>query len=308
MAIDLTTKMQVPDYRLPPEVYALLAQAVQQKNQQFQGLGQAMGQAGGLGVGAYQQYQKRQQMQNDPNMPDELKQFGKYFPGQEGQLYGEILKSRNPKPEYSVVPGMLSKTGHPFIQNKFTGDLSESDKDAVATGGSLMSNVREKQFTMQDLPSNQGPNTAAGAAYQVKVAARQGKNLIAKSGSSQRLGLAQGDLARAVLRNSPTDEAMRNANFSDNTINRWNQIKQKITSDPQAANNPLIRKEMYDIFDEMDRSATPFIQNQLDDMESVGFKIPANVRKRQMGLTLPDIPFIEVPGQATNTGDPLGIR
>lgn len=215
----------------------------------------------------------------------------------------ERFKLMRPVPEWSPVPGMLTKEGYPLMIDKFSGGMKQGPIPATATGGSAYAGIREKQFGLQDLPSNQGPSTAAGAAYQVKVAARQGKSLIAKAGSAQRTGLAQGDLARAVLRNSPTDEAMRNGNFSDNLVTRWSQMKQKLTADPGAVNNPAIRKEIYSIFDEMDKSATPFIQNQLDDMVSAGFKLAADpkVRKRQLGETLPDIPFIDT------TPEPAGV-
>jgi len=207
-----------------------------------------------------------------------------------------------------VAAGMLSKDAHPIQINEATGEMREvGGMSAVPTGGSQMAGVRERQFGLQDLPSNQSPSTAGGAAYQVKVAARQGKSLIAKPGAAQRTGLASGDLARSILRSAPTDEAMKNGNFSDNLITRWSMMKQNITADPSALANPKIRKELYDIFDEMDKSATPFIKNQLDDMEAMGFKVPPSVRKRQLGETLPDIPFIEIPGQAPAGGDPLGI-
>lgn len=205
------------------------------------------------------------------------------------------IQSRMKKQKtWTPVAGMISKNGKPILVNA-DGEMKEGNMEVKPTAGSAYAGVREKQFTLQDLPSNQGPSTAGGAAYQVKVAARQGKALIAKAGSPQRTGLATGDLARSVLRNSPTDEAMRNANFSDNLITRWSQLKQKITADPTSVNNPQIRREIYNLFDEMDKSATPFIKNQLDDMESTGFTIPPNVRKRQLGETLPDIPFEEGP-------------
>lgn len=290
----------------------------QQFNQNIAGMGQALG--GGLeafGKAAQEQQKKKQwqktinELVNDPSIRPEMKHLLPLMaqhPELMGQLGPTLLKDPAQKPEYTAVPGVLSKAGKPFIFDKFKGTMVEGPMEAVPTGGmgSAMAGVRKSQFTLQDLPSNQGPSTAGGAAYQVKVASRQGKNLIAKAGSSQRLGLAQGDLARAVLRNSPTDEAMRNANFSENVINRWSQMKQKLTSDPAAINNPKIRKEIYDIFDEMDQSATPFIKMQLDNMEDVGFPISAGVRKREMGETLSTIPFIENPGMPQPVGASSG--
>lgn len=297
----------------PWEAYMEANQRKQKNQQQLaQIFGQTLGTLGqdvGQGIQNYQAKQKKLKDQKqtsdavDALTKDnpQLAAYGGVFkrdPALMGQLLPGLTKPQKPNSEYSPIPGFLSH-GHPVLYDKT--DPSKTTVLPVrgeATGGSQMAGVRSKQFTLQDLPSNQGPNTAGGAAYQVKVAARQGKNLIAKAGSSQRLGLASGDLARAVLRASPTDEAMHNANFSDNTINRWSQIKQKITSDPGQINNPAVRKEIYNIFDEMDKSASPFIKNQLDDMADAGFPVTAATRKRQMGETLPDIPFIEIPGQA----------
>lgn len=296
----------------PWEAYMEATQRKNKNQQQLaQTLGQTIGNLGqdvGQGIQAHRAAQKKKQdqaqlstavdslVQHNP----QLAGYGQVFksnPALMGQLLPGLTKPQKPSSEYAPIPGFLSDK-HPVLYDKT--DPSKTTilpMQGEATGGSQMAGVRAKQFTLQDLPSNQGPNTAGGAAYQVKVAARQGKNLIAKAGSSQRLGLATGDLARAVLRASPTDEAMHNANFSDNTINRWSQIKQKITSDPGSVNNPAVRKEIYSIFDEMDKSAAPFIQNQLDDMADAGFPVTAATRKRQMGETLPDIPFIEFPGQ-----------
>lgn len=212
-----------------------------------------------------------------------------------GSLLPDILKNQQPKvtTAWHPVPGMLSKGGKPIEINEQTGEYREAPIAAKPAGGlgSGMATVRQNQYTLQDLPSNQPANTAGGAAYQVLVGSQQGMNLIARPGSVQRTGLAQGDLARTILRNSPTDEALRNANFSDNLITRWGQMKQRLTADPQALANPQIRKEMYDIFSEMRTSAKPFIQNQLDDMNDAGFPVTPNTRKRQLGETLPVIPF-----------------
>jgi hypothetical protein len=226
------------------------------------------------------------------------------------QALSEADKNRRPpaeKAEWSAYPG-TTKDGKALELNKLTGEIrpvAVGVGGVVPNAGSAMAGVRQKQFTLQDLPSNQGPTTAGGAAYQVKVAARQGMNLIAKAGSPQRTALATGDLARAILRNAPTDEAMRNANFSDTVIQKMSALKQKITADPTVVSNPQIRQEMYNIFQEMDKSATPFIQNQLDDMADAGFPVTDATRKRQMGETLPVIPFQEampMPGGQTQAG------
>lgn len=198
-----------------------------------------------------------------------------------------------PNPEWSPVSGTLSKNGRALEISKYDGEIREAGPDGIkSTGyGSTMGPLRKAQYTIQDLPSNQPAHTAGGAAYQVKIGARQGKNLVARPGSPQRTAAAAADLVRAITRVAPTDEGLKNANFSDNLLTRWSVIKQKITADPSAVDNPKIRKEMYDIFDEMDKSATPFIQNQLEDMTDAGLPMSPETRKRQLGETLPDIPF-----------------
>lgn len=229
----------------------------------------------------------------------------KQNPGMFGQIAPELLKSQKQTPEWQPLSGMLSKNGRPMEIDKFSGEIREAGPEgAQSTGyGAMMGPVRKAQYTLQDLPSNQGPSTAGGAAYQVKVAARQGKTIVAKAGSAQRTGLSSGDLARAILRAAPTEEAMKAANFSDNLVTRFSLMKQKLTADPSAVDNPKIRREIYDIFDEMDKSATPFIKNQLDDLESLMGPLPPGIRKRQLGETLPDIPFMEVKESNIN---PLG--
>lgn len=235
------------------------------------------------------------QLSQDPNIDPKTKALLPLLaqdPSLAGQILPGLIKS---KPEWSVAPGMMSKNGFPIEVDKYTGEMKPGNIPAVSTGyGNTMGPIRKAQYTMQDLPSNQGPTTAGGAAYQVKVAARQGKSLIAKAGSAQRTGLASGDLARAVMRISPTEQAMQTANFSDNLITRWNLLKQKITADPNQVNNPAIRKELYSIFDEMDKSAEPWIVNQLDEMRDQGFNISKQTYDRQLGRNIPDIPFIDV--------------
>lgn len=296
----------------------------QQMDQNMATLGQTLGGTVSNILEAKRAQKKKEQwdktinsMMVDPNTPRQAKAILPLVAQNPGswELLSSAMKPPAPTvnlgfgPEGAILAGPPGKpppgspAGQPSIPVKpdtaariLSSQIAAKNKPPP---GSAMAGVRQTQFTLQDLPSNQPPTTAGGAAYQVKVAARQGKNLIAKAGSSQRLGLAAGDLARAVLRASPTDEAMHNANFSDNTINRWNQLKQQITSDPTAVNNPKIRKEIYSIFDEMDKSASPFISMQLDNMEDAGFKVSPGTRKREMGETLPDIPFIETPDQGS---------
>lgn len=216
-------------------------------------------------------------------------------PSSVGNLLPEILKGpQGQKPEFQPVPGMLSKSGKPLIFDKFTGSMREGTIPAKSTGfGTTMGPIRQAQYTIQDLPSNQGPTTAGGAAYQVKVGAKQGKSLIAKPGSPQRTAAAAADLVRSITRVAPTDTALGTANFSNTLVSRWSALKQQLTADPSQVDNPKIRKEMYDIFDEMDKSATPFIANQLDDMADAGFPVTPGTRKRQLGETLPNSPYLE---------------
>lgn len=314
---DFTVKRQVPNFNLPPEVYQLLAQAVQQKNQMYQGLGQSLGQGVGSGIQAYgQQKEKKQREKKWGSAVDQLTSqepqiapFGgmlKGDPSLAGQVIPGLMKQPKPQMEWSPVSGMLSKDGRPLEIDKTTGEIKEAGPaGSKSTGyGSTMGPIRTAQYTMQDLPSNQGPNTSGGAAYQVKVAARQGKSIIAKAGSAQRTGLGSADLARAILRAAPTEETLHNANFSDNLVTRFSRLKQKITANPDQVNNPQIRKEMYSLFDELDKAAEPWIKNQLDEMKDQGFPVSEKTYRRQLGLDIPDIPFIELPNQPGATATP----
>jgi hypothetical protein len=208
----------------------------------------------------------------------------------------EEKNRRPPKPqnEWALIPGVLSKSGKPLFYDKTNHQVVEGPIEAKSTGfGSTMGPIRQRQYTMQDLPSNQPPTTSGGAAYQVKLGARQGKALIGKPGSPQRTGAARADLVRAITRVAPTDEGLKNVNFSSNIAQRWSELKQQLTVDPSAVDNPKIRKEMYDIFDDMEKSSEPFIKNQLDEMEDQGFNITPMTRKRQLGENIPNIPFVE---------------
>lgn len=286
----------------------------QQANQDIASLGQSLGQSADVFAKQIQARKQKQQWQqtingliNDPTVNPQLKQMLPLIaqhPELMGQLGPGLMKQQAPRPEYQAVPGIMSKGGKPFIFDKFTGDMKEGPMQATPTGGmgSAMAGVRKSQFALQDLPSNQGPTTAGGAAYQVKVGARQGKNLIARPGSPQRTAAATADLVRAITRVAPTDEGLKMANFSGNLVDRWARMKQQLTADPSVVDNPKIRKEMYDIFDEMDKSATPFVKMQLDNMEDAGFPVTPNTRKREMGETLPEIPYME--SQMPAAGNP----
>jgi len=283
--------------------------AAQNRQQMMQGFGQTLADLGASGGDILQK--RKEALEKEKKKKDLFAQLSQVpqlaqlagpmssDPALIGQLGPELLKNPKPQMEWAPVSGMLSKSGRPLEIDKTTGEIREAGPaGSASTGyGANMAPIRKAQYTMQDLPSNQPPSTSGGAAYQVKVAARQGKSLIAKAGSAQRTGLAIGDLARAILRAAPTDEAMQHANFSDNMVTRFSLLKQKITADPNAVNNPQIRKEMYAIFDEMDKAAEPWIKNQLDEMKDQGFPISQKTYERQLGLNIPDIPFIELPNQ-----------
>lgn len=150
---------------------------------------------------------------------------------------------------------------------------------------------------LNELPSNSSPSTAAGAAYGVKVAARQGKDLIAKAGSPQALALASSDLARAVQRSAPQLDAMRGGDFTNNLVTKLNAFSQRFTADPQGtiADVPKVRKEIFDILDGLDKSAQPFIEQKLQNIEDTfPEQLPKNwgsIKNREMGVTIKPIPF-----------------
>lgn len=164
------------------------------------------------------------------------------------------------------------------------------------------------------LPSQQGPNTAPGAAYQVKVAARQGKSLIANATSPQNLQLASVDLSRAIQRAAPTSETIGAGNYGNSLTTLWGQLTQKITSDPTSPDVPLLRKQLYDTFDELDKAATPWIGNHLSNMEANGTNSSfgnswGDTKKREMGINIQDVPFNANPsvGSAQNPNVSNGL-
>lgn len=166
------------------------------------------------------------------------------------------------------------------------------------TGQSPYADVRAAQYIAQDLPSNMSPTTASGAASQVQLAVRQGKGLIANPGSPQRLALAASDLARAVQRSAPQLETLEGAGFANNLSSRLSLLAQKVTANPNSADVPKLRKEVYDILDDLDRTSKPIIQRQLDVIEGIyKERLPGNwneIKKGQLGENIPDIPYNEV--------------
>lgn len=220
---------------------------------------------------------------------------------QNPELAGQLIPGMNKRTaEWQPVPGFISKSGNPVQMDKFTGEYREGSIPVKSSGGSFggIADVRTKQSIMADLPSRSGPNTAAGAAYMVKVSARQGKSIIAKAGSPQRIALAAGDVARSVMRAAPQLEAMRGADFTNNFTTKINLLTQKLTADPNGKDVPKLRKEIYDLLDELDKSAQPWIENQLKATEDIwGDSLPQNwkqIRSREMGKNIPDVPFEDI--------------
>lgn len=239
------------------------------------------------------------QLSPEKGMEAQFDRMNPYKQALTNQANAEAEAKRRPPipkvPLEYVDTGRTTKDGKAIYLNKATGEelvggTAGTPKPAM---GSAMAGERARQFGINDLPSNQGQNTAGGAAYQVKIGARQGKALISKPGSPQRTGAARADLVRAITRVAPTDEGLRNVNFSDNVAQRWAQLKQQLTVDPSAVDNPKIRKEMYDIFDDMEKSSEPFIVNQLDELQDQGYNITPATRRRQLGLNFPEVKFIQ---------------
>jgi hypothetical protein len=146
------------------------------------------------------------------------------------------------------------------------------------------------------LPSQMPPTSTAGAASQVMMAAHQGKSLIANASTPQALALASVDLSRAVQRAAPVAETIGAGNFATSLPTLWSQLQQKITSDPNGPDVPKMRQALYQQFDDLSTAATPFIQNHLEEMEDNGTNSSfgqnwSGIKNRELGMTLPNIPF-----------------
>jgi len=173
-------------------------------------------------------------------------------------------------------------------------------------------NTRANVMQANQLPSQAPVNEPAGAAYSVKVAARQGKALIGKATSPQNLALASVDLSRAIARAAPQSEVIGAGNYAQSLPTLWSQLQQKITSDPTGPDVPKLRKQLYDTFDELDKAATPWIVNRLQNMEDNGLNSSYgnkwnSVKQRELGETTPDIPFDSGSGSAQNQNISTGI-
>lgn len=213
--------------------------------------------------------------------------------------FEKAKRDRQPKPGDNYTPeqaeavssGDPSKLAHAFGGVIPRSAVAANTTSRGVTGRNDFYGTKGSQINLQQLPSEMGPNTGAGAAFGVKIAARQGKSLVATPGSAQKMGLASGDIARAVLRAAPQLDVIRGADFSQNLATRISAIGQKITANPNGPDAPKLRREMYDILDDLDKSATPFIQNHLKNYEELMAPLPEGVKRRESGEDLPDIPF-----------------
>ena len=194
------------------------------------------------------------------------------------------------------------------------GQVPKSAKivSSIQQGISPYADVRATQSIMTDLPSRSAPSTQAGAASTVQFSARQGKQLIAEPGSPQRLALSAVDLARTIQRNAPTVDTLTNSGFAENLVTKLNLLKQKITTDPSSSDVPKLRKEIFDIFTDLENSSKPIIKRQLDTTESLWRdRLPQDwkkIRTSELGEDLPPINFNEgASGAKTpNVGDVEG--
>lgn len=293
-----------PNVNIPPDVFASLANRYSGGYNAFQQQYDAAQQKAMERAKQTKWQQAISDLMQNPSVPQNVKMFAPLigqYPELAGQIMPELLKVQQGKAEWAPVSGTLSKSGRPLEIDKFTGEIREAGPEGAKSSGygATMAPIRQAQYTLQDLPSNQTPTTAGGAAYQVKVAARQGKAIIGKPGSPQQLSLAASDLARAVQRSAPQLDTLQGAGYSDNLVTTLNRLSQRITADPTGKDVPKIRRQIYDLLDDLDKTATPWITNQLDAMEEVGFKVSPLMRKRELGLTIPDVPFVEGLSQGT---------
>lgn len=255
-----------------------------------------------LGQGIY-----GQRMLQGRNMLDEMKK--RDLEAQNNAPYTSEIVRAVLKDNPNLAEGLISAhKGQPIPYREVQNAISTIRPNMM--GGYF--GAKAGALQLGQLPSQMGPQTAAGAAYQVQLAAHQGKALIASPGAYQRLGMTQGDAARALLRNSPTDEAMRNANFSDTAIGRFNKLKAALSSDPTQIDQPLMRKGLYDALDEMEKSSKPYIANHLANMEANGSNSTFGdnwgaTKQREMGLNVSDVPFDMGTGSVQNPNISTGV-
>lgn len=157
--------------------------------------------------------------------------------------------------------------------------------------------ARIKQNIMVDLPSNRPATTVPGAAAQIQLSSRQGKALIAKPGTPQQLALAASDLARTVQRSAPQMTTLRDANFANSIITKVSSLAQRITANPSGPDVPKLRKQMYELFDDLEKSSRPYVERQLNHVESLyKDQLPKDwkqTRTEELGENIPGIDFQE---------------
>jgi len=201
-----------------------------------------------------------------------------------------------------------------------TGMIPRKNADQLKANLGLKSQASRSGYyegrlgTMQlsQLPSQMATGTIPGAAAGVKMAARQGKSLIAKATSPQNLKLASVDLTRAVARMAPDAATIGESNYGNSLPTLLGRLTQTLDSDPSSPDVPKLRKQIYDTLDELDKSATPFILNHLQNMEANGTNSTFGgnwnaTKQRELGMTIPDIPFDPSSGSSQNPNISSGI-
>lgn len=251
--------------------------------------------------------------------PDQLTTQGEYGKNVlEAKNVAQGLNEKGPREAASVKSNLIQAGMSPQaadawlsvntnqggkVENKNYEDLIKGINARNSGQRSNMYEGRMKQMQISDLPSRSNPNTTAGAAAQVQIAARQGKALIAKATSPQNLALASSDLARAVQRASPQAEVIGASSYAQSIPTILGRLNQVITSNPNSPDVPKLRKQLYDTFDELEKSSKPYIAQHLQTMEDSGFTLPnwQQIKARELGAELPNIPFD--PGAGSGTAD-----
>lgn len=312
---------ETTDKLKPYEIYTNIADKVgpDRANAIFKQIGmpvpQISGDSSGLGIntppeqllgqGAY-----GQKMLQGRNTIDEMKK--RDLEAQNNMPYTPEVVRAVLKDNPHLAEGLISAhQGQPVPYREVQNAISTIRPNMM--GNYFQGRLGTMQLTQ--LPSQMGTNTAAGAAYQVKIASRQGKSLISKATSPQSLALVNADLSRAVNRSAPLSETIAAGNYGQSLPTLWSAFQQKMTADPNGPDVPLIRKKLYDTFDELEKASTPWITNHLQNMEDNGTNSTfgnnwGSVKQRELGLNIPEIPFDSGVGSIQNpnigTGVPQG--
>jgi|SRR5882672_141395 len=175
--------------------------------------------------------------------------------------------------------------------------------------------LKGSQAVLAALPSHQPTGTPARSASDVQFSVRQGKALIANASTDpKRIGLASLDAARSVLRAAPQIDAIRGADYSDTLMNTLNNLGNKLSSGKVSPQDlPIVRKQLFDAFSDLENSSRPLIARELSHAERTlgpqGFLPPEweNMKKDEMGVNFPDIPFDPGSGSTQNPNISSGI-